>query len=89
MKSAPTTMKAATAMTSTTVATAATASGIGAAREQRGRCRDCEDRGERQHGMFAAGSPQHLSSPFGYSVMPDINIERRRRVPAGDPVATI
>lgn len=82
MKSAPAGMKAATAMTSTAVAATATASSIGAACEQRGRCRDREDRGERQHGVSATGSPQHLSSPFGYSVMPDINIEGRCRVPA-------
>jgi hypothetical protein len=65
MKSTAATMKAAAPMTSTTVASAAaTASGIGAIREQRNRCRDCEDRGKRQHGVFAAGNPRHLSSPF-------------------------
>ena len=87
MESAPAAMKAATAMTSTAmtstaVAATATAGSIGAACEQRSRCRDREDCGKRQHGVSAAGSPQHLSSPFGYSVMPDINIEGRCRVPA-------
>ncbi|HEX7921728.1 MAG TPA: hypothetical protein VF583_12305 [Bradyrhizobium sp.] len=66
MKATPAAMKSAPAVTSTAV-TAATmtsaAASIGAACEQRGRCRDCKDRGERQHGVFATGGPQHFCSP--------------------------
>lgn len=66
MKATPAAMKSAPAVTSTAV-TAATmtsaAASIGAACEQRGRCRDCKDRGERQHDVFATGGPQHFCSP--------------------------